>query len=276
MTDHNTLRIALVGKGGAGKSVICGTLARVFARRGHRVLALDVDTLPGLALSLGLPLDETGDAGLPEDLGERQEERGWVLREGVDVADLVATHALTGPDGVRFLQLGKLPGRVKPGSTTAFRSVLEEFRADGWTMIGDLAAGTRQPFFGWSDFAEVVLIVVEPSAKSLLSARRLAKLAHRPPDERTADAAQASRPIVGIVINKVRAASDAQHVQQALAEQGLPLLATVPYDEQLAAAERRGQAPFDAAPTAPAVLAIEKLALTLEPLVLSTRQDRSL
>src|SRR5262249_34175854 len=127
--------------------------------------ALDVDTLPGLALSLGLPLDEAGDAGLPEDLGERQEERGWVLREGVDVADLVATHALTGPDGVRFLQLGKLPGRVKPGSTTAFRSVLEEFRADGWSMIGDLAAGTRQPFFGWSDFAQVVLMVVEPSAK---------------------------------------------------------------------------------------------------------------
>jgi CO dehydrogenase maturation factor len=45
-----SLRVAVVGKGGAGKSLIAGTLAR----RGHHVLALDVDTLPGLALSLGL------------------------------------------------------------------------------------------------------------------------------------------------------------------------------------------------------------------------------
>ena len=57
----SSLRVALVGKGGAGKSVIAGTLARILARRGHRVLALDVDTLPGLALSLGLALDLVGD-----------------------------------------------------------------------------------------------------------------------------------------------------------------------------------------------------------------------
>jgi CO dehydrogenase maturation factor len=168
-----SLRVAVVGKGGAGKSLIAGTLAR----RGHHVLALDVDTLPGLALSLGLALDRVGDAGLPEDLAEQQEGRGWVLREGVEVTALVADHAIPGPDGVRFLQLGKLPGRVKPGSTTAFRVVLEEFRAEGWTLVGDLAASTRQPFFGWSDFAEVILIVAEPSAKAVLAARRLAGLA---------------------------------------------------------------------------------------------------
>ena len=245
-----TLRVALVGKGGAGKSMICGTLARVLARCGHRVLALDVDTLPGLALSLGLPLDAVGDAGLPEDLGEHQEERGWVLREGVDVAELVATHAVAGPDGVRFLQLGKLPGRVKPGSTAAFRAVLEQFRTEGWTMVGDLAAGTRQPFFGWSDFAEVVLIVVDPSAKSMLSAQRLAKLAHRPTDEQTAESAQLPpQPVVGLVASKVRATSDVQRIQRMLAEQRLQLLAVVPYDEQVAAAERLGRASIDAAPS---------------------------
>ncbi len=166
------MRIAIVGKGGAGKSVICGTLARVFARHGHCVLALDVDTLPGLALSLGLSLATVGDAGLPEALAERQPERGWVLRDGVDVPALVASHAAIGPDGVRFLQLGKLPGCVKRGSTVAFRAVLEGFRAEGWTLVGDLAAGTRQPFFGWSDFAEVVLVVADPSAPAPRASRR--------------------------------------------------------------------------------------------------------
>lgn len=125
------LRVALVGKGGAGKSAIAGTLARILARCGHHVLALDMDTLPGLALSLGLALGTVGDAGLPDDLAERHTDRGWVLRDGVDVAALVGDHAHPGPDGVRFLQLGKLLGHVKPGSTTAFRTVLEEFRVEG-------------------------------------------------------------------------------------------------------------------------------------------------
>lgn len=263
-----SLRVALVGKGGAGKSVISGTLARVFARRGHRVLALDVDTMPGLAWSLGLSLETVGDAGLPEELGERQPERGWVLVEGVDVTELVSAHAAVAPDGIRFLQLGKLPDRVKPGSTTAFRTVLEEFRVEGWTMIGDLAAGTRQPFFGWSDFAEVVLIVVEPSAKALLAARRLAKLAHTASDTGTEDAAErVVQPIMGFVANKIRSVQDLHRIEQTLAAQALPILGVVPYDEQLAMAERGGHAPIDAVPTAPAVAAIHDLAVRLEKLV---------
>jgi len=255
------MRLAVVGKGGTGKSVICGTLARVLARRGHRVLALDVDTMPGLALSLGLALDAADDAGLPEDLGERHEERGWVLKEGVDVAELVARHAIPAPDGVRFLQLGKLPGRVKPGSTTAFRAVLEEFRAEGWTLVADLAAGTRQPFFGWSDFAEVVLIIVEPTAKAMLSARRLAKLAN----ERKTDEGETRQPsLVGFVANKLSSEKDLQRIERALAGRLLPLLAELPYDEQLAAAERLGRAPIDVAPDAPAVVAIRELVARLE------------
>jgi len=270
-----SLRVALVGKGGAGKSAIAGTLARLLARRGHRVLALDVDTLPGLALSLGLALDRVGDAGLPETLAERQEERGWVLREGVEVAALVADHAIPSPDGVRFLQLGKLPGRVKPGSSTAFRAVLEEFRAEGWALVGDLAAGTRQPFFGWSDFAEVILIVVEPSAKAVLAARRLTGLAQAAAGTPTAAPADQPPPIIGLVANKVRTARDVQWIQEQVGEgirvagqpAGLPLLGVVPYDEQLAAAERQGLAPLDGAPTATAVDAIRQLAVGLEQLV---------
>src|SRR5947209_18036319 len=46
-------RLAVVGKGGAGKTLLSGTLARLLARRGRRVLAADLDTNPGLTYTLG-------------------------------------------------------------------------------------------------------------------------------------------------------------------------------------------------------------------------------
>ena len=48
------MRIAVAGKGGAGKTTMGATLARVLARRGYRVNALDDDPNPNLAVALGL------------------------------------------------------------------------------------------------------------------------------------------------------------------------------------------------------------------------------
>jgi CO dehydrogenase maturation factor len=44
------MKIAVAGKGGSGKTTIAGTLARV--------LAIDGDTSPNLANSIGIPRDE--------------------------------------------------------------------------------------------------------------------------------------------------------------------------------------------------------------------------
>ena len=51
------MNLAIVGKGGCGKTSISGTMARVLARRGHRVLAIDGDPNPNLALTLGIPAE---------------------------------------------------------------------------------------------------------------------------------------------------------------------------------------------------------------------------
>ncbi|MCI0547826.1 MAG: AAA family ATPase, partial [Candidatus Rokubacteria bacterium] len=49
------MKIAVAGKGGSGKTTIAATLARLLARRGRKVLALDADSNPNLSVSLGLP-----------------------------------------------------------------------------------------------------------------------------------------------------------------------------------------------------------------------------
>ncbi|MFP5299532.1 MAG: AAA family ATPase, partial [Actinomycetota bacterium] len=48
------MKICVSGKGGSGKTTISGTLARLAAETGRRVIAIDADTNPNLALTLGV------------------------------------------------------------------------------------------------------------------------------------------------------------------------------------------------------------------------------
>lgn len=237
-------RVAFIGKGGSGKSTISGTVARLFGRSGWPVLALDVDTLPGMAYSLGAPPDAA--PRLPLGLASVvQGKRGryWKIGKGAGAAHLVDTYSLATPDGVHLLELGKLPGNVRPEVTIVFRNVVDRFKRPGWAMVADLAAGTRQPVFGWSSFAPVRIAVLEPNAKGLITLRNIR-------NETT-----------HVLVNKVRSAADVDRVRN---DTDLPIIATVPYDLELSAAERRGEAVLDAAPESAAVEAIRSLASWLE------------
>ena len=248
------IRVAFVGKGGAGKSAIAGTFARALARRGESVLAIDSDPMPGLAYSLGLAIAEA--PPIPDEaVVEREEgESGprFRLRPDLSGAEAVERFAVTGPDGVRFLQFGKLRGNVAPlmRAQFAFRQIIADLPEDRWSLVGDLPGGTRQAFTGWGTYARTFLIVVEPSAKSLLSARRLARLA---------DTDEGSHRVVAVA-NRVRGPGDVETVRM---RTGLEVVGAVPFDEAFADAERRGRAPIDDAPECPAVREVESMAARL-------------
>lgn len=95
------MKLAVAGKGGSGKTSISGTMARLLARSGHQVLAIDGDSNPNLALTLGIPPSAIGELPtLPRDLLERTE-AGPKLRQTLQ--EVCDSHSLTGPDGVTLL-----------------------------------------------------------------------------------------------------------------------------------------------------------------------------
>jgi CO dehydrogenase maturation factor len=97
------MKLAVVGKGGVGKTSISGTLARLFARRGRRVLAIDGDPNPNLALTLGVAPERMEDMpALSADLVEYTE---GAYRLTKTLAEVCASHSLTAPDGVTLLAL---------------------------------------------------------------------------------------------------------------------------------------------------------------------------
>ena len=254
-------RLAVAGKGGAGKSFIAGTLARVLARRGARVLALDSDFVPGLALSLGAEEPE-----IPPllDAAEWGEDERWRLKPGIGPARAAQRFATDAPDGVRLLQAGKI-GRdgQEPimGAMGAFRMTVHgigDARAfAAWTLLGDLPAGPRHPAYRWAPYARNFLIVVEPEWKSILTARRVARIVSARPGV-----------TVSAVASKVSGREDIELISARL---GAPIFAAVPADDDVRDAERARLAPIDAVPDCPAVRAVEDLAHRLE--LLAARSD---
>lgn len=104
------MKIAIGGKGGTGKTTIAGTLARALARAGRRVVALDGDTNPNLAITLGLSREEAEDVPeLPRDLFEIVEENGERRRVLTrPPADVIERFGRAAPDGVRLVVGGRV------------------------------------------------------------------------------------------------------------------------------------------------------------------------
>jgi CO dehydrogenase maturation factor len=95
------MKLVIAGKGGSGKTSISGTLARLLARDGHKVLAIDGDSNPNLALTLGIPVEQINSVPtLPRDLLRRTTEGVQLAKTLEQVCD---SHSVTGPDGVSLL-----------------------------------------------------------------------------------------------------------------------------------------------------------------------------
>ena len=97
------MKIAVIGKGGSGKTTVAGTLARSLARAGLEVIALDCDTNPNLGISLGIGAGET--------------ERLAAIRQSLDdggvehaptVEEMLERFGVAGPDGIRLAIVTKI------------------------------------------------------------------------------------------------------------------------------------------------------------------------
>jgi len=242
------VRLAFVGKGGSGKSTIAGTFARLLARRADdTVVALDSDPLPGMPYALGVPVDDNpipGEAVVEGPDGGPQ----WMINPALSADQFIEKYAVLAPDGVRYLQFGNLWGHVTTLRQAQFgwSQVVREMSPDRWHVVGDLPGGTRQPMAGWAKYADAVCVVVEPTAKSLHSARRLLNLGK----------AGWGPTHLLLVANKVDGPDDVERISRRL---GMEVVEAIPRDGAVLSADRQGQGPLDADPDGPVVAAVSRL-----------------
>lgn len=244
------MRVTLAGKGGSGKTTIAAALARLAARRGTDVVAIDADSNPNLGPALGVEPGPEANRHLPVSLVSRRLD-GPTLTIPLD--ELLHAYASPGPEGIRLLSLGG-PGHADEGCLcgqyAAVAAVMNEFgaRSDTLTVI-DMEASPEHMSRGTARHSDVLLLVAEPYFRSLESIARLARLAAELPIPRTA-----------VVANKIRTPQDSGAVADFCARHGIRHLGDIPWGDEVTAADRQARSLIDSAPTGPVMAAVARIA----------------
>ena len=223
------MKLGIVGKGGVGKTTITALLADTFASKGRRVVAIDTDSNPNLGFSLGLSAEQT-DAVRPLP-------RSVIIgaRGDLTVGDVFDDYGQTTPAGVTLLSAIKVThaaGGCTCGGHATVRSLLSEaLDAHADVTLIDMEAGLEHlsRSGGTLAHADILLVIMEPSRKAILTAVRTAELA-----------AELGIPSVLGLGNKAADAGDADFFRQFCAEQGVRLAGIIPFDSDIANANRSG------------------------------------
>jgi CO dehydrogenase maturation factor len=262
------MKIATVGKGGSGKTTIAGTLARILAADGRKILAIDGDTNPNLGLMLGLPREAADRLiYIPSSVMRRVDHADGTssLEPAEPREEIMRKYAARAADNVDLIVMGK-PAHGTAGtgcmcgSHRAVRGLIAELTSFGEHTITDMEPGLEHLKRGTARHVDLMLIVAEPYYRSLEAASRTAELA-----------AELEIPCIKVVANKVRTADDRQAIETYCRRHDMEIIGVVPHDEALIEAEREGRAPFDFAPRSEAVAAIREIASRISELVPAAR-----
>ncbi len=242
------MRIAVAGKGGAGKTTICATAARLMARSGHRVVAIDGDTNPNLHAALGIDAADMRPSLSPSLVSRRFDGP----RLAVPVDDVLQRHSVPGPDGVRLLRMG-MPQHADEGCMCSAHATVSALLSDlgdaaGTLTLLDLEASPEHLSRGTARHCDLLLLVAEPYYRSLEAARLQARLAAETPIAR-----------VAVVANKCRRPEDADAIEEYCARHGLELLGALRWSEAALDADARSAPLLDHRPGDALVAELDEL-----------------
>ncbi len=240
------MKLAISGKGGVGKTTLAALLAQVYADAKHEVFAVDADPSPCLAGALGFPPDVREllhpiaemEGLIEERTGAKPGMAGGFFTLNPHVDDLPDRFSVMHRN-VRLLEMGSVEaggsGCICPESAmlkTLFTHLL--FRNDD-VLILDMYAGVEHLGRATADFVDAMIVVVEPTRRSLGTAAQIKTLA--------ADIGLTQLFLVG---NKVRNEDERRFLDTETP--GIPVLGNLPADPCVQEADRLNVAVYDYVP----------------------------
>ena len=235
--------VAVSGKGGTGKTTVSALLVQSLVEAGVRpVLAVDADPNANLHEALGVVVRES--------LGEMREEAFQKsIPPGMSRTDYIRyrfRRALVESEGFDLLAMGRPEGSgcycfANDLLKTCMRLLEKDYRV----VIIDSEAGMEHISRGTIGYPDLLLIVTDPGARGMRTAARILQIAR--------SMGMSSTP-VRLVVNRARHTG-------AVTIPGLPeVIATIPEDPRVEAADLEARPLVSLPPDAPARREIARLA----------------
>jgi CO dehydrogenase maturation factor len=246
-----SLKIAIGGKGGVGKTTVTALIARCLAaKKENKVIAIDADPVANLAAGLGIPEDQpiTPISELKDLIAERTGAQpgtmGGFFTLNPKVDDIPERFSLE-RDGVRLLVMGTVQsggsGCICPESTIlkALMNHLVLYRDD--IVVMDMEAGVEHLGRATSSSVDALVIVVNPGARSRVAAERIRKLGQ--------DIGIKNILVLG---NRVKNIEDEELIRDSLGD--FEILGFLPENDEIVDADRSGVRPFESIDNIPSAV----------------------
>ncbi|MBF0100099.1 MAG: AAA family ATPase [Desulfobacterales bacterium] len=236
-----SLKLAIGGKGGVGKTTVTALLARIFAHHNYKVIAIDADPVTNLAASLGIddaqpitPIAELSDL-IAERTGAKPGTMGGFFTLNPKVDDIPERFSRE-RDNVKLLVMGTVKkggsGCICPESAMLKALMMHLVFHRDEIVIMDMEAGVEHLGRATSASVDALIIVVNPGARSRAAAIQIKKLATDIGIKR-----------ILILGNRVRGIEDEKLIQESLPD--FQCIGFLPEMEEIINSDRQGQRPFD-------------------------------
>ncbi len=238
-----SLKIAVGGKGGVGKTTITSLIARAIAAsdKDTKVIAIDADPVANLAAGLGIdesqpitPVSELSDL-IAERTGAQPGTMGGFFTLNPKVDDIPERFSIE-KDGVKLLVMGTVQkggsGCICPESTILKALMNHLVLARNEVIVMDMEAGIEHLGRATSGSVDALVIVVNPGKRSRVAADKIRQLGR--------DIGIKNIVVLG---NRIRSERDRQLIEEGMGDH--KILGFIPEHEEIVNSDREGVRPFD-------------------------------
>ncbi|OIP26466.1 MAG: carbon monoxide dehydrogenase [Dehalococcoidia bacterium CG2_30_46_19] len=238
------MKIAVSGKGGVGKTLLVAFLSTVFAKSGYSVLAIDADPNVNLAVTFGfpnsqkiIPISKMDDL-IEERTGARPGQMAPYFRLNPKVDDLPEKCSLK-YDGIRIMVMGPIKaagsGCYCPEGALLQALIAHLLLEVDEVVILDMEAGIEHLTRGTAKGVDKLIIVVEPSRRSVETGYRVRDLA-----------LEIGVKNIGVVANKIRNEREKDFLISSMPD--FEFLGFIPYDQGIIEADLAGSPLVNSSP----------------------------
>lgn len=238
-----SLKIAVGGKGGVGKTTMTALIARAIAalNKDKKVIAIDADPVANLAAGLGIdetqpitPVSELSDL-IAERTGAQPGTMGGFFTLNPKVDDIPDRFSLE-KEGVKLLVMGTVQqggsGCICPESTILKALMNHLVLARNEVVVMDMEAGVEHLGRATSGSMDALIIVVNPGKRSRVAADKIRKLGQ-----------DIGIKNIVVLANRVRSEEDRNLIKEHLSD--YEILGFIPEADEIVQSDRTGDRPYD-------------------------------